>query len=589
YVIKRAFDAAIEEHNLRPIRVKAPNIDVEIDIPETDEETTHGKLITALCRAMQAMGESALKYHPGTEDIKNMKVLVASCFDQLFNEDKEKAIEHYEVVLTENDGRMASAALRSLDRVTEEHPEEVMRLYELAIKKSEKDIVISEAINLYQRLAPRFPERFLSAREDALERATDRGRHMAAASIKAMTNTLKNARITPIEDDKYRFVKAYLGSPYVEGKTQEQVIDELTPLMHDRKLSFKALLRVLKTGKPSCLEQAIEFASIDIPGMMVIGKISDEGQSSEVYLAEHTPVEGFSQTVALKIMKKIPAEKIVEYEKKSHKPVKDLWINDITNLMELSHENLAKVTDVGEYNGRVYIAQRYYRKGSLEQNLLNINLSNFWRTAEKIIEGVAFLHSKGYVHRDIKPANIFMTGDDDIAVIGDLQTCRKVKEGEPAGQDLLGYTHGESHAAPEVLRENRASFQSDVFSLGLTLVRMYTHPFNIQFYDPKGLKMASADYAKGKFDRDIEEFLSMIPEDEKFPLFVLMKECLAYDPEERPTDAVELLRRFRQTADHLKPGERARQIFRQVGNDDKVMEELIRMYQESKGEKDGNR
>ena len=78
----------------------------------------------------------------------------------------------------------------------------------------------------------------------------------------------------------------------------------------------------------------------------------------------------------------------------------------------LSHPGIVQVYEVGEHEGRPFLALEYVEGGSLDKQLAGTPLPA--RRAAELVEALAramhYAHERGVVHRDLKPANVLIQG-----------------------------------------------------------------------------------------------------------------------------------------------------------------------------------
>jgi WD40 repeat protein/tRNA A-37 threonylcarbamoyl transferase component Bud32 len=228
-----------------------------------------------------------------------------------------------------------------------------------------------------------------------------------------------------------------------------------------------AVTQVTPSIPPALLQAAVppdEVApGLAMAGYEILGELG-RGGMGVVYKARQ---KGLNRSVALKFMR---------WGAHASAQERARFRSEAEAVARLQHPNVVQVHEVGEQDGRPFLALEYLEGGSLARQLSGTPRPA--RAAAELVETLAravhAAHGRNIVHRDLKPDNVLLAADGTpkIADFG-LAKLLDDEQGQTGSGSVLGTP---SYMAPEQAQGRTRDIgpATDVYALGAILYELLT-------------------------------------------------------------------------------------------------------------------
>ncbi|MEQ1731302.1 MAG: serine/threonine-protein kinase [Vicinamibacterales bacterium] len=157
------------------------------------------------------------------------------------------------------------------------------------------------------------------------------------------------------------------------------------------------------------------------------------------------------------------AVKVLAADLQDEPETRERFYREARILAELAHPNIVRVLDIGEEQGRPFIAMELLEGLGLADHLRanpGLPLAGRIDLIIQLYAGLEAAHAQGTVHRDVKPANIIVRADGLLKIF-DFGLARLHESTLTANGAVVG---SPGYMSPEQVEGRRVDQRSDIFS-----------------------------------------------------------------------------------------------------------------------------
>ena len=161
-------------------------------------------------------------------------------------------------------------------------------------------------------------------------------------------------------------------------------------------------------------------------------------------------------------------------------------------LKTLDHPLIIKFEKFSSSRDNTYLTMEHFRAANVKLQI-KANISSVHVRARRLFEGIcqamSHVHSKGWIHRDVKPDNVLMNKVGEIRLVDFSLSSKEVKGfSKMIGGGRLKTIQGtRTYIAPETIRKQAPTFQTDLYSLGILFYEVLTGKTPFQAPTPEEL------------------------------------------------------------------------------------------------------
>ncbi len=199
---------------------------------------------------------------------------------------------------------------------------------------------------------------------------------------------------------------------------------------------------------------------------------------------------------------------------------------------QVDHERVCKVYEVGEVEGKPFIAMQYINGLPLDQAAAGMTLEQKLLLMKEAARGLHAAHRNGLIHRDVKPANILVEQSDTGDWKPYVMDFGLARAADSAGMTVTGAVLGTPHyMPPEQARGqlDQVDRRSDVYGLGASMYELLAGQPPFPGDTPTAVLMKVLDEVPEPLQRPGMN----IPAD----VDAIVMKCLRKDPQERYSSA----------------------------------------------------